>query len=129
MMGSHISNLISKSLKSKNKSLNYIIPKSVNISQIKNKFSFLNINTKKIILIHIDEKWHDHEGNVSHLISIINILKNKSVGNYLLVITNGVLFTRINKSLIQYFSNDKTTNADNFSTDFNNKKYLFFEKN
>ncbi len=128
MMGSHISNLISNSLKSKNKSLNYIIPKSVNLSHIKNKFSFLNINTKKIILIHIDEKWHDHEGSMNHLISIIDILKNKSIGNYLLIITNGVLFTRINKSLIKYFSNDKTTNADNFSTDFDNKKNIYFLK-
>ena len=40
-MGSHISYKLIH-FKTKNKGLNYIIPKSIDISQIKNKFKFIN---------------------------------------------------------------------------------------
>ncbi len=128
MMGSHISNLISNSLKTKNKGLNYIIPKSIDISQIKNKFNFLDKNRKKIILMHIDEKWLHLDESINHIISLIDTLKSKRIGNCLLVITNGVIFTKLNKLLIKHFSNDKATNGNDLSTDFDIKKNIYFLK-
>ena len=64
---------------------------------------------------------------MSHLISIINIFKNKSVGNYLLVITNEFCLQGLMSSLIQYFQMTKQLTPIIFQQILI-KKYLFLKK-
>ena len=98
-MSQHFFNLFKKALNKNLDERNYPYPKLTSINYAKNKISkYLKLiaDGKKIILLHIDEKWSVNKLNDVNVFQMFKSIHDKSKKNYVIMITTGIHLTEIN---------------------------------
>ena len=98
-MGQHFFNLFKKTLNENLNEKKYTYPKLTSINDEKNKIrNYLKLiaNGKKIIVLHIDEKWSVNKLNDINVFQMFKSIHYQSKKNYVIMITTGMHLTDIN---------------------------------
>ena len=128
-MGEHYSALFNKALNLKKGKLEYLKPNSIHHFEDKTKtiFKSLKINNRKVVLFHLDEKWDDINCTKEFIIDIFEKITKKKKGP-ILIVTNGIYSTSLNKKIWNYYKIKKINTKKNIYTNKNNKNIIFIKK-
>ena len=128
-MGEHYSTLFNKALNLKKEKLEYLKPNSIYHFEDKTKtiFKSLKINNRKVVLFHLDEKWDDINCAKEFIIDIFEKITKKKKGP-ILIVTNGIYSTSLNKKIWNYYKIKKINTKKNIYTSKNNENIIFIKR-